>query len=191
VHLDESGVGCSVKSLSDLGNPMIKPMKRFRDSWSKTYYWDIDYHAPEKDVYEKNGSGVDSLRKYIKEMDPTGLIIFADNETKNRNGSKLAKWLRECGYRVDESSQYVNENHLMAGDSKKYADKCVLYTWYWQRKEPKREEKLDETASTDGVRSKRHTSGSTVRIARRSQTNQRPKTKAPIMGSRAPKRKAA
>lgn len=152
MRYDRSGIGCSVIALNDLGNPMVPKMKRVWDTWDKRYYSE-EIEGSHVDVYTKEGLA--SLVSYIKEMHPTGIVIFADNETANGNGSKFAKWLRKNNYRVDQSEQYVNENHRERGQSKKDSDKCVMYTWYWQRKLPTPKVASNERAGQKSVRSAR------------------------------------
>ncbi len=183
MNIGHSGVGCSVVTLQELSDPNFQGVKRFRDDWTHSYYWDVDWSSKPSNVYKEDGSGVKGLVSYLKKVSPTGVVIFADNETRFGHGSKLAKWLRHWGYRVDESEPYVNENHRAPGTSKRDADKCVLYTWYWQAKAPNREETKDESVE-------RQSSDEPVRKPRGIKENNRSTSKAPAVVARPTKRQA-
>lgn len=109
---EKCDVGCSVVQLYGLASYEI---------WANDNYRYEDEDNSGHSVYTKSG-----LRELVHEMkcSTAGICIFTDNVALG-NGGKLAKYLRNEGFRVDETPAYLNPGHK---------SKCKMWTWYFQRR---------------------------------------------------------
>lgn len=109
MDISSSNVGCSVKSLINLGQ---KNLSIYGD-------WTNGYKNSQVNVFTEEGT-----LKLIAKLGNSGICIFADRLTY-KHGVRLAKHLRKLGYRVDETDTYVNTNHR---------SKCKMWIWYYNIK---------------------------------------------------------